>query len=291
MKLIGLVLKLTNRCNLQCEFCYRNKLPMSELDIEEIKLIIKGMVNLNASILRISGGEPLLRKDINDIVKIARTNNINTSISTNGILLTKDKIKSLQEVGLNELHFSIGDMTDLLKVNFIEEKINLVRKISSDIKISVNVITTKKFINAISENLDYIVNYLKIDFIDCIVPKRGENIEWYTRNKIDVNDFYILKDELDQLGIKYIFDCGYYEGVFSERFKKLSRKSECWILNDKFKFITIESDGKVYECPYANEKEFYIGNVRDNNIKDIFENYNLKNYEYESLNIPCIRNN
>lgn len=96
--------QLTRRCNLKCEYCYTDSSPLvntaTELSTEECFTIIKELKNTPGiakdPMLILTGGEPLLRKDIFDIVKKAASEDFYVVLGTNGGPLTDDKITRLK---------------------------------------------------------------------------------------------------------------------------------------------------------------------------------------------------
>ncbi len=82
----------SRRCNLSCIHCYsdsHNKKYSGELTTKEAERMIKGLAEFKVPVLLFSGGEPLLRKDIFRLNRLAKSRNLRTVISTNGTLITK----------------------------------------------------------------------------------------------------------------------------------------------------------------------------------------------------------
>ena len=107
---------LTNRCNLRCKMC---DIPTSSAKIEDdlstqkIKEIITQVKNLNVSHLILSGGEPLLRKDILEIVKFSVGIGIKmVDIITNGLLLDDYIAEELVKSGLNHVTISLDGLSE-----------------------------------------------------------------------------------------------------------------------------------------------------------------------------------
>lgn len=102
---------LTGRCNLSCPHCYMDsgrKSFITELTTEEIRLGIHGLSNLNRPMMLIlSGGEPMLRKDIFEIVEDSNRAGLITVLGSNGTLLTLENLKLLKGAGLNGVGISI----------------------------------------------------------------------------------------------------------------------------------------------------------------------------------------
>ncbi len=110
-KINYLRVSLTQKCNYNCLYCKpeAKDLPLS---LSEIDRIIRIFASLGIEHVRFSGGEPLLRKDLEQIIyNTKRNKNIKTiSITTNGSLL-KNRIPNLIAAGLDNINISI-DATD-----------------------------------------------------------------------------------------------------------------------------------------------------------------------------------
>lgn len=106
-------LSITDRCNLRCVYCMpKEGLPFFPTDKvlsqDEIVQLVKNFAEMGISKVRITGGEPLLRTDVVDIVR--RINDIeginDISITTNGLFLKK-KAQALKDAGLDRLNISL----------------------------------------------------------------------------------------------------------------------------------------------------------------------------------------
>lgn len=109
-------LSLTTRCNLRCLMCGVSIEPSSESDelsTAECKRLIDQVASLGIGHLIFSGGEPLLRRDILDLIEYAVSRNIvMVDIITNGMLIDEDAAKNLTRIGLNHITFSIDGLKD-----------------------------------------------------------------------------------------------------------------------------------------------------------------------------------
>jgi MoaA/NifB/PqqE/SkfB family radical SAM enzyme len=84
------VIHFTNKCNLNCLHCYFKSIKTEEeLKIEEIKSVIEKLVEMNVYKFLITGGEPLIRKDIFKICRTLANYKVLFSINTNGTLLNR----------------------------------------------------------------------------------------------------------------------------------------------------------------------------------------------------------
>lgn len=102
----------TYRCQCKCDNCYAmvdGRNGADEMSTDELKAVIDQIRGLGALQLIITGGEPLLRKDIFDLVAHAHAIGLITRISTNGYLLTRECVAELKRAGLNQCGVAIDD--------------------------------------------------------------------------------------------------------------------------------------------------------------------------------------
>jgi len=113
-------ISVTDRCNFRCDYCMPREhfdsnykfLPKEKIiSYEEIILIIKSALPLGLKKIRITGGEPLIRKDISKLIKMIRdlSEEIDIAITTNGVLLKKN-IQLLKQSGLNRVTVSLDSL-------------------------------------------------------------------------------------------------------------------------------------------------------------------------------------
>ena len=100
----------SDKCNLSCKFCYANP-PLETKpykgDLSLTKKIIDKLAHINVVHLIISGGEPLLRKDIFEIIKYAKKKMRFVTLTTNGTLIGAEESKKLKEIGIDSIQISV----------------------------------------------------------------------------------------------------------------------------------------------------------------------------------------
>lgn len=105
-----LLAELTYACPLQCPYC-ANPIDYakhdSEISTEDWKRVLTEARKMGAVQLGLSGGEPLVRKDLTEIVKHARDLGYYSNLITSGYGLTEEKIVQLKEAGLDHIQVSI----------------------------------------------------------------------------------------------------------------------------------------------------------------------------------------
>ena len=111
---LWLLLELTYRCPLHCVFCYNptefgNVGP--ELETGEWLRVLEEARALGSVQLGLSGGEPLVREDLETIVAAAHRLGFYTNLITSGVGLTEPRLQALQEAGLDHIQLSFQDST------------------------------------------------------------------------------------------------------------------------------------------------------------------------------------
>lgn len=106
----------TRRCNLKCVHCYAHAkdIPFAnELTTEEGKTLIDDLAGFGVPVLLLSGGEPMVRKDLPELAGYAVEKGMRAVISTNGTLITPEKAKVLKDIGLSYVGVSIDGMEEI----------------------------------------------------------------------------------------------------------------------------------------------------------------------------------
>jgi len=111
-----LAINLTQRCNLACEHCYLDATTLrdghsNELSTEELYHLLNDISAMdNGTMVVLTGGEPLARRDLEDIVRHGADKDLAMVLGTNGTLLTKRRVKSLMQAGLMGAGISVDSL-------------------------------------------------------------------------------------------------------------------------------------------------------------------------------------
>jgi pyrroloquinoline quinone biosynthesis protein E len=107
---IGMLAELTHRCPLQCPYC-SNPLELEkaagELSTDEWRRVLTDAAELGVLQLHLSGGEPTLRRDLEQIVAHAAVQGLYTNLITAGVLLDEARVASLKAAGLDHVQLSL----------------------------------------------------------------------------------------------------------------------------------------------------------------------------------------
>ncbi|RJX22752.1 MAG: putative heme d1 biosynthesis radical SAM protein NirJ2 [Ammonifex sp.] len=102
----------TNECNLKCAHCYRDAgaKKSEELTTEEGRALIDEIARAGFKIMIFSGGEPIMRPDLYELVAYARERGLRTVLGTNGTLITPAVARQLKEAGVMAAGISVDSM-------------------------------------------------------------------------------------------------------------------------------------------------------------------------------------
>ncbi len=137
--ILSLRISITSHCNIRCFYCHHDGVIPQEYEMtpSEIERIVRVAKNLGIKKIRLSGGEPLVRKDITDIVsRISALDFKDISLTTNGTLL-EEYSQELKDAGLNRVNISFDTLNPHI-YKFIT-KSNYLDKVKRGIKRAVEV--------------------------------------------------------------------------------------------------------------------------------------------------------
>jgi radical SAM protein with 4Fe4S-binding SPASM domain len=111
-----LAINLTRRCNLACDHCYLdadtlNRGGLSELTTDEVCQLLDNVVQCGEGpMIVLTGGEPLMRADLEEIITYGAGLNLAMVVGTNGIMLTEQRVRSLKDAGVLGLGISVDSL-------------------------------------------------------------------------------------------------------------------------------------------------------------------------------------
>ena len=154
------VFEITPRCNLACTYCYNvwkgaGKTSISELSLDEIDNLADSILAAHPISVTLTGGEPLLRGDICEIVNLFRKRGILVGIATNGILLDQHTAELLRDAGVSWFEVSVTSVSgdgymDLTGTDgFAAVKQGMLAAVSSGVRLTVShIITSRNYTDA-----------------------------------------------------------------------------------------------------------------------------------------------
>lgn len=98
------------RCNLSCAYCNEYDKVSNPVPTAEMLCRVDLLAALGTGIITLSGGEPLLHPELDEIIRRIRVHGIIATVITNGYLLTPERIQRLNRAGLEHLQISIDNV-------------------------------------------------------------------------------------------------------------------------------------------------------------------------------------
>ena len=198
---LWLLAEVTYRCPLHCAFCYNptdyDKHTQNELSTEQWINALRDARKMGAIQLGISGGEPLLRDDIEDIVIEAKKLGYYSNLITSGVGLTEKRIQAFKDGGLDHIQLSMHDITEEIN-NFITntKTFELKKKVAAMIKnhgypMVLNVVIHRYNIGHIKEILE-MAEALGADYVELA------NTQYYGWSLVNRSQLMPLKEQIDE---------------------------------------------------------------------------------------------
>jgi MoaA/NifB/PqqE/SkfB family radical SAM enzyme len=98
------------RCNLDCTYCNEFDDTSKPVPLEEVKRRLDLLADMGTSIITISGGEPLMHPELDQVIRHIRQRGMIAGLITNGFFLNKERIERLNAAGLEHLQISIDNV-------------------------------------------------------------------------------------------------------------------------------------------------------------------------------------
>jgi len=289
---------LTEKCNLNCKYCYEGEKGSRELSFSDIKRVLDREVESGRKNCQIGffGGEPLLKKElIYEVVNYAdlleKSNDIKFSytITTNATLIDRDFIKLVKKkdflVGIsldgnkethnkNRYTYSGEDTFDIV-VDNARDLLKSVRKV-----VAMPVVTKNNYKN-MTENAKYLFdvgfNHVNCAF-DYYADWTNEDIEPLRKEYIRLSELYYEKTKNNN-----DFSLLPFDDKISMHIKNENCEERCIIAK---KHVNVGSDKKFYPCmQFVGKSEYEIGDVELGlNFKKIED---LREYAINNHNDIC----
>ncbi len=199
-------ISLIERCNLKCTYCMPEEgIPLSPrnhlMSYEEIYTIAKTFVKHGVTKIRLTGGEPLIRKDIHVILKKLSSLGVELSITTNAVLVHK-YIDALKEFGIKSINVSLDSLnrekfSQITRRNEFERVYqNILLLIREGFQVKINSVLIKDF------NEDEIIDFIELTKKHLITIRFIEFMP-FNGNKWDMSKLVSYAQVMDRAHAKY----------------------------------------------------------------------------------------
>lgn len=290
-----LLAELTYRCPLHCVFCYNpvnyNNIQ-TELSTQDWVKVMREARELGAAQLGFSGGEPLLRDDLDILVAEARQLGFYTNLITSGVGLNEKRIASLKNAGLDHIQLSFQDSTQEMNDFLSSTKtFELKKKVAGLIKqydypMVMNVVLHRHNIPHIDKIIDMGLE-LGAEYIELA---NTQYYGWALKNR---DQLLPTKEQIVEA-----------EAVVNAYREKIGKQCKLlFVVPDYFEerpkacmngwgsiFLAIAPDGAALPCHNARELPgLDIPNVKEHSIREIWYNSKAFNFfrGFDWMQEPC----
>lgn len=280
---------ITEKCNLQCKHCYlsdRSSTRNEELSLIECEDVITQVEELkeNYHIVRIGllGGEPLIRKDIWNVIELLRQIGVSINIATNGTLITSETAEKLKDIGVSFVQVSLEGPNEEIhdkirgKGSFRKAIEGLKHLIRIGVKSGIMVTVSKHNINYISKMIDLglTAGANSLTFNRFIPIGRGKSSPNLTLSRYEFNQMIqtIICEKIRNKNIEiHCEDPLFYSNYYSRDLNYA--KGGC---SAGISVVAILSNGLIYPC---RKLPLVLGNVREDRLNNILlkENNSILN--------------
>jgi pyrroloquinoline quinone biosynthesis protein E len=273
---LWLLAELTYRCPLQCPYC-SNPIEFAqikdELDTEQWLQVLRQGRKLGAAQLGFSGGEPLLRQDLEDLAGEARSLGYYSNLITSGMGLSRERVAALKTAGLDHIQLSFQDSDKELNDQIagshkaFDKKLAMAQVVKEfDYPMVINFVLHRHNIDHIESILELCVqigaNYVEL-----------ANVQYYGWGLHNRASLMPSKEQLRHA-----------EEVTQRYRKQYQQKMQLiFVVPDYYEtrpkgcmngwgslFLTVAPDGLALPCHSARDLPIAFPNVKDTTLKDIW---------------------
>lgn len=295
MVLEELDLYLTDKCNLYCDFCSVQAHKTSdEISFPKITDIILEAKKYGLEELHLTGGEPTLRNDLEEIISFAVLHGLHVRLITNGTSLSKKRLEKLADCGLKSIMISLDGTEDYHnavrgEATYGKTLQTIYNAIALDMLVRVNsvawinnqieIVQLAKFLNEIGVHVYSIflgspLGYAKRHKGNIMNPLAWRKfclslqeivVSQNYKTKIVVEKGFLYPDE-------QTFDINNLQG----------RGRGCYNITNFYDYLLIRSNGDVYPCVFFSNEAPSIGNIYEQSLEVILSSFKGNDF-YECI--------
>lgn len=302
---VGVACEITARCNARCLHC---SIPSTteatgELTTDQWKKIIDEMADIKVFGASFTGGEPLVRKDILDLVKYAHEKGLRVSVATNGYLLDELMIDSLVANGADFFMVSLDGATAETHDTFrglpgLFERVTSALQLLVDKKISVGVIAivTTMNLNEVGDLIDVVkdIGVTRLSLANIRLAGRAAENRYLEPTVEDfmkfLSDLYEKDQKIAGIDVKYpnLPAKLYMESIGMDSYRNVVEQGKIGVCGAGIIGCAISPAGDVKPCDMSGPVN--LGNVLEMSLKEVWDTSkvfeHLRSIQVETQ-IPC----
>ena len=271
---------LTYHCNMKCRHCLNDDdYSKDEIGIFGIKHILNELKKEKVFSINFSGGEPLLRRDLLDILKITSEMNFGIRLSTNGLLLDNDLIKKLKKLDVYCIQISLDGLEDNHD-EFRGVKGGFKKAVEALKLCSENGLYTTMSTMIINQNLHELSDLMELAVSLGVSSFKLNSFMPVGRGRESSDQLSVSKEELRDLCMELSLNSKKFDGLINLQLNPLFP----WLLEDNCSkplirginseiplkcsagqtSLVISPDGTIYPCPYLTQLP--LGNILEKSL-------------------------
>jgi len=281
----NLFIELTLKCNAKCEHCGSScddTSPQEEVSADEIKkalLDVSKHFNAKEIVLNITGGEPLLRKDIFDLMEYAVNLGFNWGMTSNATLINDEVIENIKRTNMGSISISLDGMKETHEnfrkipnsFDILIENVKKIQKVKTIKIIQITTVANKKNLHEL-EDMYELMKELKIDSWRIVnvdsIGRAKDNKELLLSNDDYKYLFSFIKKVRSEKIINVEYGCAHYLGVELEK----ELRNRYFICSTGLFVASILYNGDIYVCPNVERrKELVQGNIKHDSLSEVWK--------------------
>lgn len=284
---------ITEKCNLKCLHCYQGEPESRDISTKECIDIIDKLKAKDVLALDFSGGEPLLREDIFEILDYANQKEFYTTLRSNGTTITTDIARKIKKVGVDEVIVSLdGAKAETHnkrrgKNSFEKTVMGLENLSAESIETIVNFSYNKDNITDVDELLRLCksFNVSRVNISPVLPVGRATDIQ-----KTLFNEEEICAINTD-IWCRYLYMGDYVQTMLSQNSIRHNYRfgtSKCEALTAS---CVISTDGNIYPCRMFTVLQKYdVGDIRKSDLTSIWQSEKASRFRRETSieNYECV---
>ncbi len=275
-------LEVTRQCATRCRLCYVNSGEAQDdtLGTEELLEAIDQMVDMGVGFVALSGGDPLTRPDMIEIVEyIHDTRGVTAGLSTSLLTLTEETARRMKEMGVLvqvSLDGSVAEINDWNRGEGSFDKtmngVKLLRRFEIPFRFAY--VINKHNVGDVGRMVEFAreLGAREVAFGKVKIAGRAKAVEREAYpNPEEMTAAYhaLYRKEIELCDAEITIRCKHNQGLITG----LGTRVGCLPCGAGRTFIQVSHNGDIVPCSLlSNRTEFYLGNVRRDRLQDVWEN-------------------
>ncbi len=284
-QLSNLFLEVTLRCNAKCEHCGSScgyTIPKDEISAEDLKrtlLEVNQKYGPGSVFLSVTGGEPLMRQDLFDIMEYAKDLGYHWGMTTNGMLITEKTIEQFRRSNLESISISLDGLKEthekFRKVpnsyDMVMRAIDLLKGLETLKHLQITTVVHSKNLNELEDIYKVLLDKgIKEWRVMCVDPigRASENDEIRLDKKGMIYMLDFIREKRLEGKMLVEMGCSHYLGLKYEN----ALRDHSFICGTGLFIGSILSNGDICVCPNVRYRSLIQGNIKTDSFVDVWEN-------------------